>query len=171
MRITAHVQEYFERHVKRILSKSGLYKTEIIDVPETVNGVNHLLNNNFRGECILTVGVAMREILNHSCGIISIGPFGCMYSRMAEAMLKREMTVNGKMRMPGWKEKSQKFSEIGTLPFLHIETDGTPYPQIVEANLEAFILQARRVYEMQHKSGGSTADTTKHELSVNQSAV
>jgi hypothetical protein len=27
-----------------------------------------------------------------------------------------------------------------------VETDGSPFPQLVEANLEAFVLQARRVH-------------------------
>jgi predicted nucleotide-binding protein (sugar kinase/HSP70/actin superfamily) len=119
----------------------------MIDVAKTIDGVKHLINVNFRGECILTVGLSLREILEESCGVISIGPFGCMPSRVAEAVLKKEMDVRGKARMPGWDEKAHLFADIDTFPFLSIETDGSPFPQLIEANLEAFVLQARRVHE------------------------
>jgi hypothetical protein len=33
------------------------------------------------------------------------------------------------------------------LPFLAIETDGNAFPQIIEARLEAFSLQAKRLHE------------------------
>jgi hypothetical protein len=36
-------------------------------------------------------------------------------------------------------EKDRKF------PFLAIETDGNPFPQVIEARLEAFCLQAKRL--------------------------
>ncbi|MBD3317861.1 MAG: activase [Chitinivibrionales bacterium] len=154
MRLTARVQEWWERRIKQIMSGSGLYRFEMIEVDKTIRGIGHLLNENFRGECILTVGLAMREILNDSCGVISIGPFGCMYSRMAEAMLKREMDVAGKSRMSGWGQRAKAFADLDVLPFLAIETDGNPFPQLIEANLEAFVLQARRVHHrLQELSG------------------
>ena len=34
------------------------------------------------------------------------------------------------------------------LPYLTIESDGNPYPQIVEAKLEVFALQANRVGQL-----------------------
>jgi hypothetical protein len=49
--------------------------------------------------------------------------------------------------MPGWEKKAQNYADIDTFPFLSIETDGSPFPQLVEANMEAFILQAKRVHE------------------------
>jgi hypothetical protein len=119
----------------------------MIEVEKTVEDVGHLINPNFRGEAILTVGLALREILNRSCGVIAIGPFGCMPSRVAEAMLNKEMNVTGKGRVPGWRKRAQPYDDLGELPFYSIETDGMPFPQIIEANLEAFILQARRVHE------------------------
>ena len=33
------------------------------------------------------------------------------------------------------------------LPFLAIETDGNAFPQIIEARIEAFSLQAKRLHE------------------------
>ncbi|MDG5816109.1 acyl-CoA dehydratase activase [Chitinispirillales bacterium ANBcel5] len=146
MKLTSQIQEWWERKIKTVLAESGLYHFEMIEVEKTIKSALHLMNVNFRGEAILTVGLSLREILNHSCGVISIGPFGCMPSRVAEAILKKEMNVTGKARVPGWEDKALEFSELGEFPFLSIETDGSPFPQLVEANMEAFVLQARRVH-------------------------
>jgi predicted CoA-substrate-specific enzyme activase len=147
MRLTAQIQEWWERRIKSILSESGLYKFEMIEVDKTINSVRHLINQNFRGEAVLTVGLGLREILNDSCGVIAIGPFGCMPSRVAEAILKKEMNVEGKKRCGGPDKTAEKFTDIESFPFLSIETDGSPFPQLIEANMEAFILQARRIHE------------------------
>ncbi|MBN2035597.1 MAG: hypothetical protein JW768_02530 [Chitinispirillaceae bacterium] len=147
LRLTSQIQEWWEWRIKSILCQSGLYTFEMIEVQKTIEDVRHLVNVNFRGEAILTIGLALREILHDSCGVIAIGPFGCMPSRVAEAVLKKEMNVEGKKRLPGWEKKAADFADIGDFPFLSIETDGMPFPQIIEANLEAFVLQARRVHE------------------------
>jgi predicted nucleotide-binding protein (sugar kinase/HSP70/actin superfamily) len=147
MTLTNHLQEWWEWRIKSAIAESGLYKFEMIDVEKTVDAARHLINVALRGETILTVGLGLREILNHSCGIVSIGPFGCMPSRVAEAILKREMNVEGKKRVKGWEKRAGKYADIGDFPFLSIETDGLPFPQIIEANLESFVLQARRVHE------------------------
>ena len=145
-RFSARMQEWWERRIKQIFATSGLYGFEMIDVPKTIRGITHIVNENFRGECILTIGLALREILHDSCGIVSIGPFGCMPSRMAEAILKKEMNPVGKARMPGWSKKAMLFAESGDFPFMSIETDGSPFPQTVEASLEAFVLQSKRLH-------------------------
>ncbi len=173
MKLTAQVQEWWERRIKSILAESKLYKFEMIEVEKTIRGVSHLINENFRGEAILTVGLGLREILHDSCGIISIGPFGCMPSRVAESILKREMNVEGKSRIPGWEKKAKNYSDIENFPFLSIETDGSPFPQLIEANMEAFILQARRVHESlgtlkkRKKSDHSLRDQVKISSSIN----
>lgn len=33
-----------------------------------------------------------------------------------------------------------------SLPFLAVETDGNPFPQVIEARLEVFCLQVKRVH-------------------------
>ena len=147
IRITSRLQEWWEWRIKSLLARSGLSPFELVEVEKTVGSALHLLNINFRGEAILTIGLALRDILAPSCGVISIGPFGCMPSRVAESMLKKEMTVEGKSRLPGWKDRARAFEDIGDLPFPAIETDGMPFTQIIEANLESFVLQARRVHE------------------------
>ena len=147
MRLTAQIQEWWEWRIKSILSTSKLYKFEMVEVEKTIKGVSHLVNEHFRGETVLTVGLGMREILHDSCGVISIGPFGCMPSRVSEAVLKREMNVDGKRRMPGWENKTSMYDSLDRFPFLSIETDGAPFPQLVEANVEAFVLQSKRMHE------------------------
>ena len=82
-----------------------------------------------------------------ACSVISIGPFGCMPSRISEAILRKEMNVIGKQRLAGWQQKAAEFKDIEIFPYLALETDGDPYPQLVEARLESFILQAKRVHE------------------------
>jgi len=146
MQLVARIQEWWESRIKSIMAQSGLYHFEMIEIDKTVEGVSHLVNRNMRGETVLTVGLGMREILDDSCGVIAIGPFGCMPSRISEAILKKEMTPEGKARISGWSKRAVQFSELGTFPFLSIETDGAPFPPLVEANLEAFVLQAGRLH-------------------------
>jgi predicted nucleotide-binding protein (sugar kinase/HSP70/actin superfamily) len=147
LRIITGVQEWWERRIKSALAKSGCYAFEMIRVEKTMASGSHLLNENFRGECILTVGLGLREILNGSSGVVSIGPFGCMPSRVAEAVLKKEMNASGKLRMNIPFRNRELLREIPEFPFLAIETDGSPFPQLVEANLEAFVAQVQRVHD------------------------
>jgi predicted CoA-substrate-specific enzyme activase len=150
-RLISSIQDWWERKIKAILATSGLYKFEMVEIEKTINSATHLMDIRFRGEAILTVGLALREILHDTCGVISIGPFGCMPSRVAEAILKKEMNVTGKAKLPGWEKKALEYADIGEFPFLAVETDGSPFPQLIEANMEAFVLQAGRLHEFQKK--------------------
>jgi predicted CoA-substrate-specific enzyme activase len=156
MLVVSRLEEWWERHIKTILAESGCYDFEMIHVERTMASANHLMDENFRGECILTVGLAMREILNDSCGIVSIGPFGCMPSRVAEAVLKKEMNAKGKLRMNTMFRNKRLLEKISEFPFFALETDGSPFPQLVEANLEAFCVQARRVHGKIKEQGKHT---------------
>jgi len=96
----------------------------------------------------LTIGLGLREILSHNCcGVISIGPFSCMPSRIAEAILTRSMNLNDKARATGDARLKGRYPMLGELPFLAVETDGNLFPQVIEARLETFMLQADRVFE------------------------
>jgi hypothetical protein len=152
MLITARVQQWWERRIKTLLARSGLYRFEMIDVDTTIAGVKHLINVNFRGEAILTVGLGMREMLGEGCGVVSIGPFGCMPSRVSEAILKKEMNGFGKARMLR-NTFDERFVDKGSeyFPFLAVETDGAPFPLLTEANLEACIVQAKRLHDLRQK--------------------
>ena len=102
-------------------------------------------------ETILTVGSAFHDILHPSCGIISIGPFGCMPSRVAEAILNEKFTTTEKKAMLKNGASTPWFPILAKerkFPFIAIETDGNPFPQLIEARMEAFCLQAERLNEM-----------------------
>jgi len=142
---------HYERTFRAILSASGLCRNEVENVRHIIHTTRHLIDPKLVGEAILTVGAAMSEVPEHYCGAIAIGPFGCMPNRLAEAILTREMNMAGKRAAGGVTGKIRKLREkVTEFPFLAIESDGNRFPPIIEARLEAFLLQAGRVYaEMQ----------------------
>jgi len=146
--IKEKIQIRIEKKIKSILSKSGLYNYELIDVEETIKYGKDLVSDYLIGESILTVGLSLREILNESCGIITIGPFNCIPSRLAEGILNKEMTLEGKYRFGKLKRNGYP-DTVSNLPYLHVETDGNPFPQITQSRLEIFMMQANKLhYEM-----------------------
>jgi predicted nucleotide-binding protein (sugar kinase/HSP70/actin superfamily) len=114
-----------ERSLKEIMERSGLYRFHREDVGAVIESARPHLDPRLTGEAVLTIGGCLHEVPARACGAIAIGPFGCMPNRIAEAVLSRRMQP---------------------LPFLAIESDGTPFPQLIAARLEAFLLQARRVH-------------------------
>ncbi len=146
LNLTYGYQNYQERKIKRLFERSGLYEFEMIDIPKTISHARHLMSRRFTGEAILTTGLALREVLHSATGVISIGPFGCMPSRVAEALLTEEMTLEGKIKASGNRDYMQMYDGLSNLPFLAIETDGNPYPQVIEARIETFCLQSERVH-------------------------
>jgi predicted nucleotide-binding protein (sugar kinase/HSP70/actin superfamily) len=134
----------YEKTIKDILSKSGLIEPQMEDVGHLLEKARHLINPKLTGEAILTVGASIAEVPSPFCGAIAIGPFGCMPNRISEAILTREMSR-------GWQENNgnghRHLDEIEELPFLAIETDGNPFPQIINAKLEVFMMQALRLHE------------------------
>jgi predicted nucleotide-binding protein (sugar kinase/HSP70/actin superfamily) len=143
------VKRYFDGQIRKLLAPSGLFFCEEkMDVEPLLEAGRRFISPQFTGESILTVGAALHEILHPSCGIISIGPFGCMPSRIAESILTEKFTTTEKKKLLAGHGKNG-FSHIlakeRKLPFLAIETDGNAFPQIIEARLEAFCLQAQRL--------------------------
>jgi predicted CoA-substrate-specific enzyme activase len=117
----------YEKTFKKIMERSGLYKYKLDDIDHLISESRHLINPELTGEAVLTIGAAVTEILHRYCGVIAIGPFGCMPNRLSEAILSREMGTE--------------------LPFLAIESDGNLFPQVITAKLEVFMLQALRLHE------------------------
>lgn len=147
LKLKFQFQQKIEKKIKRILSRSGFCDTELVKVNQVTKKAEHLINSALAGEAILTVGSGLREILDHVCGVISIGPFGCMPSRVAEAILNSEMNISGKAMAE--KTKTEFYNkEIENLPFLAIETDGNLFPQIIQSKIEIFILQAIRLHKL-----------------------
>lgn len=146
-------QKYIEHKVKKIFSKTGLYKYEMINVEKTIDYSKMLLSEKLIGETILTIGSSLREILDTACGVISIGPFNCIPSRVSDAILNKEMTLKGKYLYSGIGKNGYP-ENLDNLPFLFVESDGNPYPQITQSRIEIFMLQATRLHEMmeEHKA-------------------
>ena len=53
----------------------------LLQVEDLIEAGEKFVSPMLTGEAILTVGAALHEILHPACGIISIGPFGCMPSQ------------------------------------------------------------------------------------------
>jgi predicted CoA-substrate-specific enzyme activase len=136
-----------ERVIRKIMTRSGLVEDRLEDLNRTIDCGRAFIHPRLAGETILTLGAAITEILDHCCGVIALGPFGCMPNRIAEAILSSEMRSKVKKRVAGspwWMETL--LDRIEVLPFLAIESDGNPFPQIIMAKLETFLLQAARVH-------------------------
>jgi predicted CoA-substrate-specific enzyme activase len=152
--IRHYVKIYFDRKIRKLFAPSGLFFDETLNVADLITAGEKFVSPRLTGEAILTVGAALHEILHPACGIISIGPFGCMPSRVAESILSEQFTRGEKLELLQRTNGSAP-THYGAilqkkdrkLPFLAIETDGNAFPQIIEARLEAFSLQARRLHE------------------------
>lgn len=119
-------KRYLEKRIKQIMAQSGLYKPELIDIRKLAANARGLIPPQFTGgETVLTVGSTLGGLPPDTHGVICIGPFGCMPNRVAEAILTHNPAAN-------------------ELPFLTLETDGTPYSPLTEAKIELFCLRVAR---------------------------
>ena len=136
-----------EARIKRNLARSGLVAEDLVDIPEIIRHAHPYLAPDHIGEAILTVGSALNEVVSNACGVIAIGPFGCMPNRIAEAILIEVMTAADKLRAEANPYHLRKtLKGMASLPFLAVESDGSPFPQNIESKLEAFCLRARRLH-------------------------
>ncbi len=134
-----------ERTIKEQLALSGFYECHMVDINHLVSRGAALISPQLSGEAILTVSSALTEIGDETHGVISIGPFGCMPCRIAESIVSYRLMEekenfsrhNGKF----WKQHKTNLP----LPFLAIESDGNPFPQLVETRLESLLLSANRL--------------------------
>ncbi len=139
--------EHYTRKLQTIMSNSGLLLSHPIDVDDIIRHAEPFMSPHLTGEAILTIGSAIREIATSVCGVISIGPFGCMPSRLSESVLNEAMHRKTKTSFhPQDDTLREVLSDFDELPFLSIESDGSPFPQIINAKLEAFCLRARRLH-------------------------
>jgi predicted nucleotide-binding protein (sugar kinase/HSP70/actin superfamily) len=113
-----------------------------------IDNARPFVSPNLTGEVVLTVGSAIAEVANQACGVIAIGPFGCMPNRMSEAILNETMNRADKFASaPKDMRLKSVLKDIEDLPFLAIESDGSPFPQVIHAKLEAFCLRAQRLHD------------------------
>jgi predicted nucleotide-binding protein (sugar kinase/HSP70/actin superfamily) len=149
--LAGRVKQWFKhrayRQVREALSPSGLVAGREPDVAEAVRAGSRFVSPLLTGEAILTVGAALHDILDPACGVVSIGPFGCMPSRLAESVLAKSFSTDALAEVYPWRLRDLPAQALGALPLLTVETDGNPFPQLIEARLEAFCLQAMRLHE------------------------
>jgi len=141
-----------EKDMKNILSRSRWFVPRMVDVEHLVKAGSEFISPNLIGEAILTVGGALAEVGTHFCGSIAIGPFGCMPNRLAEAVLNLNFDREHLLRFRKDRETDRVTARVDTMPFLAIESDGSPFPQIIEARLETFVLQAKRMHDVMQES-------------------
>ncbi|MFH2218223.1 MAG: acyl-CoA dehydratase activase [Pseudomonadota bacterium] len=139
--------EKYRKRIESVLSRSGLLQSTLPDIKSIIRNAAPYISQNLTGEAVLTVGGALSEIASHACGVIAIGPFGCMPNRLSEAILNEIMTREGKLATDPKNEKlNATLTNIEDLPFLAIESDGSPFPQLINAKLETFCLRAQRLH-------------------------
>lgn len=135
-----------EKKMKRILEKSGLFHYEMINMNEVLETAGNFINRWFHGEVVLVIGRFFNDILKDFHGLISIGPFACLPTRVTESILTPESHTAGNDRIDAL-HNSMRLQSAVNLPFLSIESDGNQFPQIIDAQIEAFILQVERVHK------------------------
>jgi len=149
--LTGRFKQWFKRlsfhQARSALLPSGLLSPHVPKTSELIRAGSTLLAPELTGEAILTVGAAFHEILEPACGVIALGPFGCMPTRLAEAVLSKSFTTQSLTALYPGRVRRLPREAHGSLPFLAVETDGSPFPQLIEARLEAFCIQARRLHE------------------------
>lgn len=151
MRFKGVLMRHHERKIKAIMAASGLYDYHEIDIKHLVNSASRFIDLRLTGEAILTLACALNEIIDRVDGVISIGPFGCMPSRIAESLIKQTIDTE-KADLSADRELVAKImAEHPRLPFLSIESDGSPFPPVIEASLESFVLQTKRLHKTRLK--------------------
>ncbi|MBU4127922.1 MAG: activase, partial [Proteobacteria bacterium] len=137
----------YEKRIKSILSRSGLVHAEPLDMKSIINNASPYISPYLGGEAILTTGGALTEVATHVCGAIAIGPFGCMPNRLSESILNVTMNREGKLATDSKnKQLRHILTDIDDLPFLAIESDGSPFPQLINAKLETFCIRSERLH-------------------------
>jgi predicted nucleotide-binding protein (sugar kinase/HSP70/actin superfamily) len=139
---------YVEAKMQKILETTGYlkrHKTRIINV---IKHSLHILPLESTGEPALTLGTALSEGYEQYCGIINIGPFGCLQTRIGEAICSPNMTLGSKKKVKDNLRIDYSIPEHldgdTDIPFITIECDGKGFPQIIESRLETFLVQAER---------------------------
>lgn len=152
--VSTTVQRHIERRIKRILARSGLASGELIDIDGLLKHKYHVVPKLLTGEHDLVVAGMLKHSFDHLCGMVSVGPFGCMQLRFAEAVSVPLATYGDKeasFEAASVPVHRNGFAPADRFPFLNVECDGNPFPQLLEARFESFCLQAARVAERQGK--------------------
>jgi predicted CoA-substrate-specific enzyme activase len=143
-----------ERRLRSLLLDSGLVNSPPIDVSGVIENARPYISRNLTGEAVLTIGGSLSDIATHACGVIAIGPFGCMPNRLSEAIMHETMCREKKLASTSaGNNLKDVLAQVDDLPFLAIESDGSPFPQVIEAKFEAFCLRAQRLHKEMLRAG------------------
>ncbi|MDJ0828759.1 MAG: acyl-CoA dehydratase activase [Desulfobacterales bacterium] len=138
----------YEKQIKSLLARSGLVHDHPMNVEKFIKNASPYMAPDMTGEAILTIGGSITEISSNACGVIAIGPFGCMPNRISEAILAEAMNRDAKLKTePDNHHIRAVLADVEDLPFLAIESDGSPFPQLINAKLETFCMRAERLHE------------------------
>jgi predicted CoA-substrate-specific enzyme activase len=140
------VMNRVEKKIKKILAGSGFYQYEVCDIGAVLDVGEQFVDRYFGGETILVIGRFFKDMMKDFHGMVSIGPFACLPTRIIEAILTPESKIKGNGRIEGL-PGMEHLKAATSLPFLSIESDGNPFPQIIEAQMEAFCLQVERLFQ------------------------
>ncbi|HEW91423.1 MAG TPA: hypothetical protein ENF81_02635 [Thermotogaceae bacterium] len=143
------MKRYVEKRVKNIFSRTGFYEPHLVDIKSIVKAAQRYFDIRVTGEAVLTIGTALYEIVREYDGVISIGPFGCMPSRIAEAIIKRGISD---LKNSNDKRVREVAKIAGDFPVVSLESDGNPFSPIIESRLDAFVVQVRRMHEILKKN-------------------
>jgi len=148
LKMKTHAMARYEKRIKTLLSRSGLIDAHLIDMDTMIHHASSHISPYLTGEAVLTVGSAITDVVSQVCGVIAMGPFGCMPNRLSESILNVIMTREGKLDTdPKNQQLHAILADLEDLPFLAIESDGSPFPQLIHAKIEAFCLRAIRLHD------------------------
>ncbi len=143
----------YEKRVIGAMARSGLATLEPVHIQTIIDHASPYLSKNLSGEAVLTVGSSLAEVGEKVCGVIAIGPFGCMPNRLSESILSEAMTADAKTALdPKDAKLKSVLAGMADLPFLAIESDGSPFPQLITAKIEAFCQRAQRLHQRMRQS-------------------
>lgn len=154
-KIQSHLRQMFmnryEYTLASVFRDSGILPARPVDLKKIMNTAEPFISEQLTGEAILTIGSSIAEIVTDVCGVIALGPFGCMPNRLSEAILSEAMNKDVKLKTSPPNHNLEKILEpFDDLPFLAIESDGSPFPQLINAKLEAFCQRALRLHHQMH---------------------
>ena len=156
-KIKLHLQKGYERKIKYALARSGFYELEMLDIGALVRYGTEYFDVRFTGESLILVGTFWKDILHAAHGVVSIGPFACMPTRIIESVLSSDTSAETKRRLDAKTGLGTVAvpDSVKHLPFLSIESDGNPFPQIVDTRVEAFCLQVERLHRTLQETGSA----------------
>lgn len=134
-------KKHVEWKVKKVFERTGLYHPVYVNMKRVIEAAEPYLNPRLTGEAIITVGTILHHIVKDYHGIVAIGPFGCMPTRIAEAVTQRALEESARRLLISLGLNDH----VGDLPVVYIETDGNPFTPVIENRLEAFVVRVKRL--------------------------